>query len=63
MAETTLTVGELLKILDAKGVRLSADLVVDAPPEALTPELRDALTVHKALLLNHVVRGLVLKQA
>jgi hypothetical protein len=54
-----MTLPELTTTLEALGVRLSARLVVDAPSGALTPELRDALAVHKALLLERVARELV----
>jgi hypothetical protein len=53
------TLPDLISALDSQGVRLSARLVVDAPSGALTPELRDALAAHKALLLQWVVQELV----
>lgn len=54
-----MTLPDLLATLDAQGVCLSARLVVDAPSGALTPELRDALAAHKALLLERLVREMV----
>src|SRR5512135_2087735 len=54
-----MTLPDLIAILDALGVRLSARLVVDALSGALTPELRDALADHKALVLERVVREMV----
>jgi hypothetical protein len=54
-----MTLPDLISALDAQGVRLSAHLMVDAPRGALTPELRDALAAHKALLLGRVVQELV----
>jgi hypothetical protein len=54
-----MTPADLLAALDAQDVHLSARLVVDAPAGALTPELREALTAHKPLLLQRVVRELV----
>src|SRR5512135_3734268 len=54
-----MTLPELTTALDDLGVRLSARLMVDAPRGALTPELRDALDAHKALLLQRVVREMV----
>ena len=50
---------ELTEALDGLGVVLSARLVVDAPTGVLTPELRDSLARHKALLLQRVIRELV----
>src|SRR5262249_50730441 len=50
---------DLITALDASGIRLAARLVVDAPAGAMTPELREALAEHKALLLQRVVRGMV----
>lgn len=54
-----MTAAELLAMLDSRGIRLSARLVVDAPGGTLTPELREALAVHKPLLLQRVVREMV----
>jgi hypothetical protein len=54
-----MTLHDLITDLDARGVRLSARLTVDAPAGVVTPELRDALTTHKPLLLQHVVREIV----
>jgi hypothetical protein len=54
-----MTSADLLAALDAREVQLAARLVVDAPAGALTPELREALTAHKPLLLQRVVRGMV----
>jgi hypothetical protein len=54
-----MTLPDLIAALDARGVRLSARLVVDAPAGVLTPELRDALAAHKPLLLQRIVRGMV----
>jgi hypothetical protein len=54
-----MTLPDLIAALDARGVRLSARLVVDAPAGVLTPELRDALAAHKPLLLQRVVREMV----
>jgi hypothetical protein len=54
-----MTLAELMHALDDLGVRLSARLVVDAPVGALTPEMRDALSDHRALLLQRVVREMV----
>jgi hypothetical protein len=51
-----MTFPDLLRTLDARGVRLSARLVVDAPAGVLTPELCDALAAHKPLLLQRIVR-------
>jgi hypothetical protein len=50
---------DLLAALDARDVRLSVRLVVDAPAGVLTPELRSALAAHKPLLLQRVVREMV----
>lgn len=51
-----MTLPELTEALDALGVRLSVRLVVDAPRGVLTPEIRDALAVHKPLLLLRLSR-------
>jgi TubC N-terminal docking domain len=51
-----MTLAELIAALDARGVALSARLVVDAPAGVLTPELREALAEHKPLLLQRVTR-------
>src|SRR4051794_371934 len=51
-----MTLPDLMHTLDARGVRLSARLVVDAPAGAVTQELRDALASHKLLLIQEVVR-------
>jgi hypothetical protein len=53
------SLSDLITILDARGVRLSARLVVDAPSGVLTLELREALAAHKPLLLQQVVREMV----
>src|SRR4051812_28706411 len=52
---------ELLAILEAEGVGLSADassgrVVVDAPRGVMTVELKAALLVHKPWLLAHLAR-------
>jgi hypothetical protein len=49
----------LLSAIDTAGIRLSASLVVDAPAGALTPELREAMSARKPLLLQRVVREMV----
>jgi hypothetical protein len=51
-----MTLTNLTSTLEARGVRLSLRLVVDAPRGAITPELRDALTAHKPLLLHRLGR-------
>jgi hypothetical protein len=50
-----MTLIDLITALDARGVRLSARLVVDTPAGALTPELREALSAHKSALLARLV--------
>lgn len=50
-----MTVDDLLDALRRRRVRLAADgdrLHVEAPSGALTPDLKAALTAHKAELLN-----------
>jgi TubC N-terminal docking domain len=54
-----MTLAALIAALDARGVGLSARLVVDAPAGVLTPELREALAEHKPLLLQRVTREMV----
>jgi TubC N-terminal docking domain len=51
-----MTYPDLIASIDARGVRLSARLGVDAPAGSMTPELRDALAEHRALLLQRLVR-------
>jgi hypothetical protein len=51
-----MTLLELCSRMDSLGVRLSIRLAVDAPRGVLTPELVDALTEHKALLLTRLAR-------
>ena len=55
-----MTASELLSQLREKGVEVKASgddrLVIDAPKGSITPELRDALTVHKAELLQ-LIKG------
>jgi hypothetical protein len=46
-----MTLPDLIAALDARGVRLSTRLRVDAPAGVLTPELREALSAHKSALL------------
>jgi hypothetical protein len=53
-----MALAQLLKALDAQGVRLSARLVVDPPFETLSPALQDAMDAHRALLLDRVVRSM-----
>ena len=52
-----MTFHDLTRVLEARGVRLSARLVVDAPAGALTADIRAALPVHKILLLRWTVLG------
>src|SRR4051812_3295018 len=52
-----MTLPELIADLDARGVRLSARLVADAPAGVLTPELRAALALYRPLLLRRVTRA------
>jgi hypothetical protein len=46
-----MTLPELLDYLDARGVRLSLRLVVDAPRGVLSEEVKSALATYKPLLL------------
>src|SRR5947208_300012 len=46
----------MLATLDTLGINLSVRLVVDAPAGVVTPEIRDALSAYKVLLLERVVR-------
>ena len=54
-----MTLSELTAILEEQHIHLSARLVIDAPLGVMTPKLRSALTVHKSLLLQRVVREMV----
>jgi hypothetical protein len=51
-----MTLAILIATLDARGVRLSVRLVVDAPRGVLTPEIKAALADHKSLLLLRLAR-------
>lgn len=49
-----MTAEELLKTLEVSGIRLRADgtrLIVTAPTGTFTPDLRQAIALHKAALL------------
>jgi hypothetical protein len=52
------TLLELIADLGARGVSLTARLVVDAPAGAMTPEILAALTDHKPRLLHRLAREL-----
>jgi hypothetical protein len=52
-----MTLTELTTALKTMGVRLLVRLVVDAPADAMTPEILAALADHKPLLLNRVLCG------
>jgi hypothetical protein len=51
-----MTLHDLMQALDARGVKLSLRLVVDAPRGAVTDELRTALATHKPHLLARLGR-------
>jgi hypothetical protein len=53
------TLPDLAATLDDLGVRLSVRLVVDAPRGVLSEEIKTALSAHKVLVLQRVVRELV----
>lgn len=51
-----MTLHDLMHALDARGVKLSLRLVVDAPRGAVTDDLRTALDAHKPHLLARLGR-------
>jgi hypothetical protein len=52
-----MTLSELMDALSARDVRLSLRLVVDAPPGALTDELRFELAAHKPAVIRRLVES------
>jgi hypothetical protein len=50
-----MTLPDLMDALDSLGANLSVRLVVDAPAEAITPEIRQALADHKPEIIARVV--------
>ncbi len=46
-----MTLHDLIAILDERGVKLGARLVVDAPENAITDDVREALAEHRGSLL------------
>lgn len=46
-----MTLAELLHALDERGVNLGVRLVVDAPGDAITDDVREALVEHRGSLL------------
>jgi len=51
-----MTLSELVETLEARGVKLSLRLVVDAPRGALTDVVKTALAAHKPALLARLGR-------
>jgi hypothetical protein len=51
-----MSLSALLALLDERDVRLSLRLVVSAPVGAITPEIREGLSRHKAALLERLVK-------
>jgi hypothetical protein len=51
-----MTLHELMQALDSRGVKLSLQLVVDAPRGAVNDQLRTALAAHKPSLLARLGR-------
>ena len=47
---------DLMNALEARGVRLSLRLVVDAPRGAMTDQIKSALVAHKATLVARLGR-------
>lgn len=52
-----MTLHDLLRVLEARGLRLSLRLVADAPRNAVTADLRAALLEHKPHLLAELGRA------
>ncbi len=51
-----MTLPELMDALEARGVKLSLRLVVDAPRGVMTDQIKTALAVHKPALLARLGR-------
>jgi TubC N-terminal docking domain len=51
-----MTLPDLVNALEAKGVRLSLRLVVDAPRGVMTDQIKTALAAHKPTLLARLGR-------
>jgi hypothetical protein len=48
-----MTLPELMDALEARGVKLSLRLVVDAPRGVMTDQIKTALVAHKPALVAH----------